>query len=199
VREAAAASLGRVAGEPVDAGGTASARRASGRRIAERLAAMDGEELRAAVLRSAATVTASTRMSLPLPRGGEGQGEGARAPARAARTAVAVLAQPTPLTPSLSPRSAAGKGEIRISPLPLAGGGEIKISPLPLGGEGQGEGANSELLPQVLAELRSALRGCTEEQLAIALATPRPRIDAALAGLAARGAAERRGTRWFMS
>jgi HEAT repeat protein len=64
VRRAAATSLGRVAGEAVDADGSASARRASCRRISEKLAAMDGDELRAAVLRSAATAKATAERVL---------------------------------------------------------------------------------------------------------------------------------------
>jgi len=50
VRKAAAASLSRVAGEPVPADGPAPALRAASRRIAARLAAMDGAALRDAVL-----------------------------------------------------------------------------------------------------------------------------------------------------
>jgi hypothetical protein len=93
VRRAAATALGRIAGEAVDAEGTASARRASCRRIAEKLAAMDGDAVRAAVLRSAATARATAE-----------RGMAATAPARhapsAVRTAVAVLATPAPAPPS---------------------------------------------------------------------------------------------------
>jgi sugar-specific transcriptional regulator TrmB len=39
----------------------------------------------------------------------------------------------------------------------------------------------------------------TPEALASALGAPQPRIEAALEGLAVRGAVARRGTRWFMS
>jgi hypothetical protein len=53
VRRAAAASLARVSGEPVPAGGPGPEQRAASRRIAARLAAMDGEELRDAVLAGA--------------------------------------------------------------------------------------------------------------------------------------------------
>jgi hypothetical protein len=50
-----------------------------------------------------------------------------------------------------------------------------------------------------VAELRAALRGCTETALSATLGAPQDRIDAALAALAARGAVERRGTRWYVS
>jgi hypothetical protein len=56
-----------------------------------------------------------------------------------------------------------------------------------------------ELEPRIVAELRAALRGCTGEQLGSVLGAPAGRVDAALAALAARGAVERRGTRWFVS
>jgi hypothetical protein len=204
VRQAAAAALGRVAGETVDAEGSASARRASCRRIAEKLAAMDGEQIRAAVLRSAAAAKASAERVLAGAARPASNGAAPPRPstttatstvtstARAARTAVAVVAAPAPLSPTLSPRSAGGEGD-----QPAIRRAE-RNSPLPPGGEGQGEGAR-DLEPQVMGELRASLRGCTEEQLASALAAPRPRVDAALAALTSRGAVERRGTRWFTS
>jgi HEAT repeat protein len=152
VRRAAATALGRLAGEVVEADGTASSRRASSRRIAERLASMDGEELRDAVLRSAepakaaaGRVTAATARPTAAPH----------ATATSTRAAVAVLAA----APSAAP----------------------------------------DLEPRVLAELRAALRGATEGALASALGAPAPRVEAALAALVARGAVERRGTRWFVS
>jgi DNA-binding IclR family transcriptional regulator len=52
---------------------------------------------------------------------------------------------------------------------------------------------------QVVAEIRAALRGCTPEGLAAALAVPPARMEAALRTLAARGTVAQRGTRWFMS
>src|SRR6266540_1303853 len=177
VRRAAAVALGRISGEVVDAEGTASARRASTRRITERLARMDGEELRSAVLRSASTarataervIAATTPASIgtafagspsagspsPPPRaGGEGRGEGA-VPARTASARVAVLEAPQP--------------------------------------------GSQDLEPRVVAELRAALRGCTEATLASVLGAPPARVEATLAALAARGGVEKRGTRWFTS
>jgi HEAT repeat protein len=167
VRRAAAAALGRLSGESVDVDGTDSARRATSRRIAAKLSAMDGEKLRAAVLETAAAAPVpppeSVRVPVPVPArspsspapaGGEGRGEGVRV-ARA-RTAVAVLETPAPAgDPALEQR--------------------------------------------IVGELRAALRGCTPETLVSVLAVPAGEIDSALAALARRGAAERRGTRWFVS
>ncbi len=59
VRRAAATALGRLAGETVDADAPASARRAASRRIAEKLAAMGGEEIRSAVLAAAPNARAT--------------------------------------------------------------------------------------------------------------------------------------------
>jgi len=81
VRRAAGAALARLSGEAVDADAPPPARRAASRRVAERLAAMNGEEIRAAVLRSA---PGAPRAAPLAPT---------RAPARLghARAAVAVL------------------------------------------------------------------------------------------------------------
>jgi hypothetical protein len=67
-------------------------------------------------------------------------------------------------------------------------------SPADAGGEG-----DPALESRIVGELRAALRGCSEAQLSSVLATPAADVGAALAVLAARGAAERRGTRWFTS
>lgn len=173
VRRAAGRALSRLSGEVVDADASPSARRATSRRIAERLAGMQGEEIRAAVLRSAETAkataervmratsaaarsplprTVAARSPLPRASGAEGEGEGARA-------AVAVLAAPA-------------EGE-RESPAVLEA--------------------------RVISEIRAALRGCTAEGLAAALGEPAPRVASALQALLASGTVAQRGTRWFMS
>ncbi len=203
VRKAAAASLGRVSGEPVDAEGSASARRATSRRIIERLARMGGEELRTAVLRSAAPARASAA-PLPTPRP-------AARPMFAttpASTRTAFAGSPSP------PASAWGEGRGASTRTAFAGS---PSPPASAGGEGRGEGAESartasarvavieeppaaqDLEPRVVAELRAALRGCTEATLASVLGAPPARVEATLAALAARGGVEKRGTRWFTS
>jgi HEAT repeat protein len=180
VRQAAATALGRIAGETVDADGTASARRASCRRIVEKLAAMDGEQIRAAVLRSAATakVTAEQVLAATAGRGGS-----QTRPSTPTSTSTSTTPTPTP-TPTRTAPATATAHAARTAVAVL----EAPAAPQPSG-----------LEPQVLAEIRSALRGCTEDQLAKALVAQRPLVDAALTTLAARRAVERRGTRWFMS
>ena len=176
VRRAAGEALSRVSGEAVDTDAPASVRRAASRRIAERLAGMQGEEIRAAVLRSAAprmtevrpVAAASPLPRRPLPPGmeGAGQGEGARVapgPAPRARTTVAVLAAPAP---------------------------EPAAAPAP---------QHDDLASRAVVEIRAALRGCTPEGLAAVLGAPADRVEAALQSLLAAGTVAQRGTRWFMS
>jgi hypothetical protein len=57
----------------------------------------------------------------------------------------------------------------------------------------------ADLEATLVAEVRSALRGCTAGDLAAATGEPPARIDAALQALAARGALALRGARWFTS
>jgi HEAT repeat protein len=117
VRRAAGAALSRVCGEPVEADGPLSARRAASRRIAERLAGMGGEELRSAVLRGAAPAKpaparpaavapgASSPAASPLPL--------AATPVRHKTVAVGVANSPAPAPgPDLAPLVL---GEIRAS------------------------------------------------------------------------------------
>jgi len=90
VRQAAATSLSRVAGEPVSADGPAPALRAAARRVAAKLAAMDGVALRTAVLSGAADAPAASPP--PAERAGApGRPAAAIAPAavRAAQAAAA--------------------------------------------------------------------------------------------------------------
>ncbi len=114
VRRAAAFALSRISGEAVDADASPSARRAASRRIAERLAAMDGDEIRAAVLKSAATAKTTAERVIartapaPVPVVMAAQAA-ARAP-----VALAVLAPATaaPAAAHLEPRLVA---EIRAA------------------------------------------------------------------------------------
>jgi HEAT repeat protein len=178
VRHAAGAALSRVCGEPVEADGPLSARRAASRRIAERLAGMAGEDLRAAVLRSAsparpaagpvraAADVASARPATPAPA--------ARAPAPPAPVVrAAALARPTPVPA----RAAVAVAVATAAPPPAAG----------------------DLAPLVVGEIRAALRGCTAENLAAVLGEPAARVEAALGALASSGTIAQRGSRWFMS
>jgi HEAT repeat protein len=193
VRGAAAAALGRLSGEVVESEGTPSARRASGRRIAEKLSAMGAEELRTAVLRGAAPAGASAERVLAA----TGRASG---PATATRSAIATPSAtrtPTPTSPATANPTApatataaaarAARTAVAVLDAPLA-----PPAPAVRAGDHGLEG-------RILAELRAALRGCNEAQLSSVLATCPAEVEAALAALAARGAAERRGTRWFTS
>jgi HEAT repeat protein len=183
VRRAAATALGRLSGEVVDADGSASARRASSRRIAERLATMDGEELRAAVLRSAETARVTAERVIA-----------ATATARGARPAEAseALAAPASTSTSTSTATTTSTRAILAAAATRARTAVAVVPPKPTPGD-------PELEPRLVAELRAALRGGTESGLASLLGAPAARVEAALAALAARGQVERRGTRWFVS
>jgi HEAT repeat protein len=118
VRQVAATALGRLSGESVEPEGSVSARRASCRRISAKLAAMDGDQLRSAVLRSAETVKVATA-----------------AVARARRAAVAVMeapaapvsrpAAPQPAQPASPSRRAAAGGGDDLAPRVI---GEIRAA-----------------------------------------------------------------------
>ncbi len=197
VRRAAAAALGRVSGETIEPDGSVSARRASSRRIAEKLASMGGEELRAAVLRSAETarVTAERKVTAiaPLPIPSPPPGERATrvlatsSPPPAER-ATRVLATSSPPTGERAGRggatatlSSAARAAIAVLESPPA-------APEPPG-----------LAPRIVTELRAALRGSSGDSLARVLAVPQPDVEAALAALGARGQVERRGARWYVT
>jgi hypothetical protein len=117
VRRAAAEAIGRFTGEAVDADAPAAERRKASRRIAERLAAMSGEEIRERVLEGTARATAALAPLPPehvtlSPRAARGEGRGeARQPAAASRAAVATLDAPA----SPTPLDAAVLGELRAS------------------------------------------------------------------------------------
>ena len=186
VRRAAAAAIGRVSGELVDAEGSASARRASSRRIVERLARMDGEELRTAVLRSSAAVRA---------RGGAGDrgDDVARAPARAGAGPPRASARRRRGSRPRSPRARPGprpRSAIAAPAAAMARAPRAAVAVVEAFGPG-------ELAPRIVAELRAALRGCTEATLSSVLGAGAALVDTTLAALAAQGSVEKRGTRWF--
>jgi HEAT repeats len=179
VRRAAGAALSRVCGEPVEADGPLSARRAASRRIAERLAGMGGEELRTAVLKSVAAQPAAAVAPAP-----------AIASARAIAPAPAIAPLPAiPPAPAHAPAARdAARTAVAVLPAPA-----IASAPAPA------EPGAADLGARIVAELRAALRGCAVEGVAAALGEPAGRVEAALESLAASGAVARRGLRWFTS
>jgi len=173
VRRAAGNALSRLSGEVLDADATPSARRAASRRIAERLAGMDQDELRAAVLRSTATAKATAERVMAATAASRSGSAPAPVPVRAPAPAARVAAPP-------APGAAAVAVAVLASPAAAIQGGD-------------------GLAPRVAAEIRAALRGCTAEGLAAALGEPAAEIEAALATLLASGTVAQRGSRWFMS
>jgi len=173
-----------VAGEPVSADGAAPELRATSRRIAARLAAMDGAELRDAVLAGAGgsqPVTARPSTSsgradshppLGLPvRQAQGRSE---------------LARPTPARPST------GSGRADGQPATVARAAAavmVQEAPAPSAAPG--------LEAAILSEVRIALRGVAPADLAAAVGAAPDAVAAALETLRARGTLVQRGSRWF--
>jgi HEAT repeats len=191
VRRATATALGRIAGETVNVDAPTHTRRAASRRIAEKLATMGRDEIRAAVLDAAAgprTVAAAT----------------ATATATATPTATAT-APPTPTATATA--TAPVRKPARAEPVEARAGVTAMTPAAPRAAHRPTRTAvavldpepPSELASGILGEIRAALRGCTAQELATALASPQPSVNAALAALGARGTLVRRGARWFMS
>jgi hypothetical protein len=205
VRRAAAAALGRWTGERVDADAPAHDRRRNARRIAERLAAMGGSALRDAVLGAAPAAPAVAEAPAPVRRAPVATAAARVEPARVVAAAPAAAPPPRPVAiPAAVPaRSAAPPAAARATPSRtdapaaprLAAASrvavlEIEDAPAPDGGG---------LDETIVAEIRAALRGRTTAELAAAAGADLPRVEAALHGLAARGAVALRGVRWFTS
>jgi hypothetical protein len=188
VRRAAAASLSRVAGEAVSAEGPAPELRASSRRIAARLAAMDGAELRDAVLAGA------TR-------------EPARGRAARASSPVQPALPPPPavVAPPVAPRPQQARPAVRPSPpvaaqaaAPAPGHAAVaRAATAVMVEETAPAPAAGGLEALVLGELRAALRGAAPADLAAALDAPLAAVAAALEVLRARGTLVQRGPRFF--
>lgn len=173
VRRTAADALARLSGEPVLFEGSPAARRVASRRIAERLASMGNEEIRDAVLDSAPTFPSARRRELLA------AGE-TKVPVRPAPARLAAASRPE------SSRVSAGANAARAAV-------EIAVADAP----GPAALVADELAVSTLAEVRSALRGRTDEELARALATGTREIADVTGRLEQAGALVRRGPRWF--
>jgi len=181
VRRAAAAALGRIAGETVDAEAAPSARRAASRRIAERLAAMGGEELRHAVLAAAPAARVEAALAEPAT---------VAVGRRGARRAVTVRTATATATPAATP-TATSTPAATATPTPTP-------TSTPTSTPAASAAAVTPLGTSILLEVRASLRGCTAEDLAAVLEAPEADVDAALAALEGSGALVKRGPRWFM-
>ena len=173
VRRAVATALSRLSGEAVEVEGPVATRRATSRRIAERLARMGAEEIRSAVLDAAPSGPATPVLESPPPR----PATPALAPAFAPSPAPAVARNA-----HVSAVAAAARAAVAIAVADAPGPAALPAD---------------ELALSALAEVRAALRGRTDEELAEALSAPAPRIAAVTARLSAAGALVRRGPRWF--
>ncbi len=193
VRRAAARAVGRWSGEAVDTSAPEAERRRAARRITEKLLAVDAAELRNAVTR----VPTSPRARPPIPAPGLGPGLArgagdyvavpAHAPVRASEGAIHSQSTATSAPP---PWKGAGRGEGRP-----AGAGALLHSAVAVAMPE----ADPGLAFAALAEVRTALRGRTTDELAATLSCDRAAVEASLRALVAQGQLVARGPRFFMS
>ncbi|HYD41224.1 MAG TPA: HEAT repeat domain-containing protein [Anaeromyxobacter sp.] len=178
VRRAAAASLARVAGEPVSAEGPAPELRATSRRIAARLAAMDGAELREAVLAGA---NAAGPAAPVVARPSTSSGRADTRPPLGLRISTAVAARPS---------TSSGRADARPATVARAAAAVMVQEAVP-------QPAAPGLEAAILSEVRMALRGVAPADLAAAVGATPDAVAAALETLRARGTLVQRGSRWF--
>jgi HEAT repeat protein len=177
VRRAAAASLARVSGEQVPSQGPAATLRAASRRIAARLAAMDGSAIRDAVLAGASAAPARAPEPAPAPAPVYAPAPVARAPAPVRRPAPAA-------PPARRPGVAVARAAAAVMVEEVAPAGPADASGIETA---------------ILFEVRAALRGASPDDLASAVGAPASAVAAALEALRTRGALVQRGARWFMA
>ncbi|HET8722698.1 MAG TPA: HEAT repeat domain-containing protein [Anaeromyxobacteraceae bacterium] len=174
VRRVAASAVARWSGETVPAAAPAEDRRRAARRIAEKLSAIGAGALRDAVVADpAAAPRAASRTPVRT--------ETVRAPE--APVAARAAAPAPPATTPAAPRAAPAPSASATAVLARAAVAVIDAPP----------GDLSPLEEAALLELRSALRGRTPEEVARVV----PGGDRALDSLVVRGAAVRRGARYF--
>jgi HEAT repeat protein len=194
VRRAAGQVLGRIAGEVVDTEGPAPARRAAARRIAERLARMDGAAIRDAVIAGA---TAPARPSTGSGRAEKGPlvvslSNHERAATATATATSKTTASGTSTATAARPSTSSGRADHAVPARPAPARAAVAVLV-----QQAAVAAGDDLEDAILGEVRAALRGCTPETLATALGQPLQRIAQTLAALSGRGALVLRGTRWF--
>jgi hypothetical protein len=166
----------RWSGEQVDPGAAPAERRRVSRRIAERLHALQHSDLRGALARTAGELTAVDR-----------------AATRTATPTSPRIATPTPIATPTSPRIAtATPTATRIATAtPTAISAPVQRVAV--------AEVDAGLLEAILGEVRMALRGCTEAELAAALGRRPGELQGSLSALVARGQLISRGPRYFQS
>ena len=190
VRRSAAEAVSRWAGESVDAAAPSAERRRAARRIAERLVAVDQRTLRDAVVESAAQVE---RIQAAAPPAAV-----ARAEAAAAASAPPSAQAPTAAAPGrpLSAHAAAAPprtAPAMVAPAPASAAALAAVAVL------DAAPAGDPVEQQVVAEVRTALRGRTIPELAAVIPAGPAAVEAAARALVARGVFAQRGPRFFMS
>jgi len=189
VRRAVAAALGRLSGEAPATEGSAATRRAASRRIAERLASMGADEIRNAVLDAAPSAPAEVRARPVEAVAPLRPATPALSPARAALPAAQLPAARVTAAraPAASVLASAARTAIAVA---------VAEAPQPAE-PSPGTSAADVMAESAVAEVRMALRGCTDGDLVAALSLSPAQVAALTERLSAAGALVRRGNRWF--
>jgi HEAT repeat protein len=195
VRRSAAEAVSRWAGESVDAAAPSAERRRAARRIAERLVAVDQRTLRDAVVESAAQVERIQAAAAPPAAVARAEAAAAAsAPPSAQAPTVAAPGRPLPAPAVAAPT---GTAPAMVAPAPAAAAASAPalaavavLDAVPAG---------DPVEEQVVAEVRTALRGRTIPELAAVIPAGPAAVEAAARALVARGVFAQRGPRFFMS
>ena len=190
VRRSAAEAVSRWAGESVDAAAPSAERRRAARRIAERLVAVDQRTLRDAVVESAAQVERIQAAAPPAAVARAEAAAAASAPPSAQAPTAAAPGRPLPAHAAATPPRTA---PAMVAPAPASAAALAAVAVL------DAAPAGDPVEEQVVAEVRTALRGRTIPELAAVIPAGPAAVEAAARALVARGVFAQRGPRFFMS
>lgn len=190
VRRSAAEAVSRWAGESVDAAAPSAERRRAARRIAERLVAVDQRTLRDAVVESAAQVERIQAAAPPAAVARAEAAAAASAPPSAQAPTAAAPGRPLPAHAAAAPPRTA---PAMVAPAPASAAALAAVAVL------DAAPAGDPVEEQVVAEVRTALRGRTIPELAAVIPAGPAAVEAAARALVARGVFAQRGPRFFMS
>lgn len=190
VRRSAAEAVSRWAGESVDAAAPSAERRRAARRIAERLVAVDQRTLRDAVVESAAQVERIQAAAPPAAVARAEAAAAASAPPSAQAPTAAAPGRPLPAHAAAAPPRTA---PAMVAPAPASAAALAAVAVL------DAAPAGDPVEQQVVAEVRTALRGRTIPELAAVIPAGPAAVEAAARALVARGVFAQRGPRFFMS
>ena len=153
-------------------------------RVAERLAQAEAQVATPSPAQSPARAQAATVQ--------------AEAPAQVPVTVQVSVPVQAPVAPRAPTFTSAGAAP-RVNGAARAAVAVLEVAPAPAAAGTPGGPSDAAFDEAVVLEVRGALRGRTAAELTVALDAAPARVEAALAGLHARGALTRRGDRWWFT